>query len=244
MACISGSAIEQNNNEINFASGSAFQSGSSSCGSCCSVSIKVITWKECNTLTKKIGFIFGKFINFICTLISKPFDFTYKAIEFLHIDTLFNLFNEKVLKVIINKYNDFNKLVWNCIKPIFVNRATKKMADVAINISIKINDKLIKPISDFINKLFSKISKSLAPSTVKCEKKLDSIISKLYNKSINAMQFILKWTVYPINNRVITPIYNKIITPIYLGIENIFIGTVGGALEKKEKKEEVLNKKV
>ena len=67
--------VIKNEDNVLIGSGVAIDSGSSmsSCGKC--VSIKIISWKECDTLSKIIGFISGRIIKFISNIASKSYRF-------------------------------------------------------------------------------------------------------------------------------------------------------------------------
>ncbi|NGX33959.1 MAG: hypothetical protein K1060chlam1_00303 [Candidatus Anoxychlamydiales bacterium] len=231
MSSAAGAGVIRNGDRVFVGSGSVVMSGScmSGCGSC--FSIKIISWKECNTLSKKIGFVFGKAINFMINLVSKTFRFLSKTIKILYIDKIFEVFY-KIMKGISKKlYNLSISIFEKCIKPIVVNKLTKK-------IYVAIDDYLINPIYKIIRDIFTKILfKDNIPSSSRASSsraKEDSKIVKISKKFLNFIKTILK----PIYNWTLVPLYNRILSPILNAVEDIFLGVVSGSFQKEQKPQE------
>ncbi len=197
-------------NEIFMGSGSSIVSDNSMIGSSCSLSIKIITWKECDTLGKKIGFLFGQIINFMTRLISNTYKLISKVITILYIDKVFEIFY-KAIKGISNKL--YKLTIWifqKCIKPIFINRLTNKIVEITKNISFKVNDFLSKSINkvfEIFYKTIKGISNKLYKLTIwifqKCIKPI--FINRLTNKIAESTKNIS----FKVNDYLIKPIYEK-----------------------------------
>ena len=143
-------------NRVALGSGVAVTSDNSisGCGCCCS--IKILKWEECNTLAKKIGFVFGKVINFFIRGFSTVFEKLKRVCKILYFDRITNFFH-KILSLIYDKISKIANFIFShLVKPIFINRFTKALKRV---------DKILclDKITNFFNKIFSftydKISK-------------------------------------------------------------------------------------
>ncbi len=210
-------------------SGSGISSGScvSGCGS--SFSIKILSWKECDTISKKIGFIVGQSLNFMFEVMTTGCRLLLKTIRILRIDKLFEVFF-KAIKGISNKlYNLTVSIFKTFLKPIFINKLTKKIADITKKICTSINDIIIKAF--FTQKPGDPV---LCSSSSSSRVKQDSKISGIFKRFLNFIRTILKsvydWTW--------VPLYNHILSPILNSIGDIFLGVVGGVAQKEKKSQE------
>jgi hypothetical protein len=184
------------------------KSDDSACGCSCVSSFRIISWQECDTLSKKIGFIFGQVINFMSKLVSKTYSFINKIIKTVYIDKLFEIFY-KTIKRIFNKSLVFTKWIFeNCIKPIFTNKITKKIVELLRQLSHLFNNYVIN-------------------SLVKINRKILPKVSAIINREISRkfLNFI--------KNEIIT-ICNWTIVPAFNVIGDIFTGIVSGISQKNK----------
>jgi hypothetical protein len=174
------------------------------CFSSCSVNIKIITWKDCDTLIKKISFIFGKSLAFIGFVSDKTFSGIVRVLKFIKFDKIYNLFSKTLinvgdrLKTFISRIskilNDFFKAY---IKPIFVNQYTE----------------------GFKNFIYKKI---FNPLHVKCDvvsDKISKTSKRVFNFILTKFQFVNDWFINPINQKVIMP-FNKKMTQIVIDMSS------------------------
>lgn len=225
---------QKNNDRVECGSGVVVDSGSSgfSCG--CSCSIKILSWSECDTISKKIGFIIGKSINLLSSLFSKTYELVLKipskTIEILYIDKLYDLFHTIIHKITKKMKCFIENFFENCLKPVYNWTLSPLYNRVLSPIFSKINDFRIY----LCNAIFkSNISNETTTSDCK--------ISNIFNSISNGLKIINDWTLNPLWNRIIVPLSNwtvkpvwdKILVPIFNSIGDIFIGMIGGAFHKE-----------
>ena len=132
---------------------------------CCSCGFRVISWDECDTLSKKIGFVFGKVINCMSSLAGKTYSLISKTISVLCVDKLFDFFS-RIISGFFDKLCDIATWIFeNCIRPIFVNVITQKIGEIITVVFNGINDYLMIPVGIFIKKILSEPSKSCVEKT-------------------------------------------------------------------------------
>ena len=208
---------------------------SDSCGVCgCGCRFSVISWEECDTLSKKMGFIFGKVINCMINLVYKAYSLIFKTINILCFDKLFDLFS-RIIRGGANKLYDVSVWIFkNCIKPIFINEITKKMCDIIKVVFNGVNDYLISPIYELIKKILPKPSCPIKHKVA--EEKKDFKVVVIFNKFLHLINTGLK----TICNWTIVPVFNWTVKPLFHVIGDIFVGMVSGVLPSQEDKKVIV----
>ncbi|NGX48835.1 MAG: hypothetical protein K940chlam5_00427 [Candidatus Anoxychlamydiales bacterium] len=219
-----GSIIDDDRILVGSGSGISSDSCMVGCGS-----IKVISWKECDTISKKIGFVVGQSLNFMFEVMTSGYRLLLKTIRILRIDKVFEVFC-KVIKGISKKlYNLTVSIFKTFIKPIFINKLTKKIVDITKKICTSINDIIIKAF--FTQKPGDPV---LCSSVSSSRVKQDSKISKIFKKFLTFIKTIFS----SINKWTLLPLYNHILSPVFSSISDVFVGIVGGISQKEKKPEE------
>lgn len=128
--------------ETEVASGSGIVVGDSfSCGS--SIAVKTITWDQCNTIAKMIGFIAGGALNFVHTCMSTLFGRINKVIGLDHIAK----YSLELLSKFWNKALDTISYIFQKVRPIFDNTLTRSATHWTI-------EKLFNPLARAIRAIF------------------------------------------------------------------------------------------
>lgn len=135
-------------NDNRVIAGSGVYSDGSSCGSC--VSLKLLEWKDCDTVGKVIGFVLGRTLNFIV------FDggrCLHHVVQLLYLDKVSNYF----FRFICSAYNfcaDIADRIYVSIKPIFVNQITRSLVTWNYDFIITPIGRAIKCVGKFFFETF------------------------------------------------------------------------------------------
>lgn len=179
--------------------GCGIESDGDSCCCGCGLSIDRISWQECDTLSKKIGFIFGQSINFMIGLVPKACGHVYKIINFLRIDRLFEIFYN-IIGGVFNKLCDLTTWIFkNCIN-IMTSLVTKTCSLISKTISILYIDKLFEVFYKTIKGVFNKLCDLATWIFENCIKTL------FINKITKNMVELVKKISYQFNDYLIDPI--------------------------------------
>ena len=259
-SCTAAAGVKVNDGEETKTVGCGGYVASDSCGSGCGIgcgssfSVTIIKWKDCDTIGKKIGFVFSNVIKnptiWIFNKISSGFSHASRGIsrviKTLCIDKITNTFYKAIKGICTKLYNLSKSIFQNIIKPIFINKFTRKAVDLTKTYLIDPARRFVKKVFEFVKNIFSKIyEKTLKPlfnkKVISCEASKESKIGEYTKKCFNAIKTALKTILKPIWRWTAVPFYNRVLTPIGRIIGDIFIGVIGGwnnEIERTDKEKE------
>ncbi|NGX63241.1 MAG: hypothetical protein KR126chlam6_00649 [Candidatus Anoxychlamydiales bacterium] len=227
----------------------------SGCGSFVKVSVKILKWSDCDTIGKKIGFVFSNVIKnptiWTFNKISSGFSHAYrgisKVIKTLYIDKITNTFYKAIKGICRKLYNLSKSIFQNIIKPVFINKFTKKAANLTKTYLIDPALRFVKKVFEFVKTIFSKIyektiKRLFNKKAVSSESSKESKIGEYTKKCFNAIKTALKTILKPVWRWTAVPFYNRVLTPIGHVIEDIFIGVIGGWNNEIEKDDKEIEK--
>lgn len=205
-----------------------------------------ISWAECDTLGKKIGFVAGAIISSLANAVHSIWNFGTKVVQIFSIDKLVSKCFEVVGRTLSYIANQISNIVEftinNLIQPFFTSKLTKSVATFTY-------DKILTPIGQVINKVARFIFVSVLWNSV-CVPIHKYILVPIYNKFptreikvvVESKETTKSFTLPPVIGTTLETLANWTIVPIARGIGDAFEGIVGGIYgrNKEEVRKEVM----
>lgn len=220
-------------------------SESSSCGK---TQIKLLEWKDCDTIPKKIGFLFGKVVN---TLVTAGQTFWNNTVSILKLDKITKFFFD-FLKIGYNKISFFIEKTIEFVSNVFTSISNNNLVK---KIKSHFYTYIFNPITDGISKLARFIFKTILWEKI-CLPVYERVIKPCCCKVREAKRSIaidedasatwcikvsetLQVRLAPLGrglktlaNWTIVPIYNHIISPVLKAIGDTIHALISGIYRK------------
>lgn len=189
------------------------------CSSVKVVAFQPLTWEQCTTLDKKIGFIVGNSLSYLVATSGRVLN---NVNQVLHLDKVAQ-YVLKTLKWAITKlFDGISKTIDvadKFIKSVFTNEMSKTAFKWSYNQILSPVSSHIKKVANFIfvtvlwkevavpvfNHIIKPILNTINSICLTTERKAEKASSQTANKSID-LQPLWRWTTIPLYNRILSPV--------------------------------------